>query len=1155
MISAASWTISATSCTRRPWGTAFLGYAYDELGPPLSRVAPGDREHADAWFDEVRALPSGTESRSVALRFVAHDGEVHTCEVTAENRSDEASIGGIVLNVHDVSAVVTAEARLAAVADAVADIIVICDEDARIMWASGAVRAMLGIEPDDLVGVSPFDFIHADDHAAVAARFAGFVSAADTDEIAPIDFRLRHADGTYLWFEGSGNNELDDPSIRGLVISLRDITDRRSAETALRLSEELNRSIVEAAADAIISVDFAGVIRSFNPAAEDIFGTAAADAIGSNYRRFLSEESLLALRDALAIGRAGEQIETFAIRSSGQQFAAHVAVSQVRVGDTQYYTAVVRDVSNERALEQALRIAATFDELTGLPNRRTLLDRAQGAIEDARRTNDVVGMVFVDLDRFKLVNDGLGHDAGDQLLVLVADRIAAAIRVEDVVARLGSDEFVVLCPSASDLDAIKAVASRIVDALARAFVIADNEVFVGASLGVSVSTGSETPIELLRYADTAMYRAKEHGNTRVEVFDARMQQHAARRLELESALRQATARGELLAYYQPIIDLRSWRVSGLEALIRWDRPGVGLVAPDDFIPVAEDAGIINEIGPWMLRRATNDCAAWQDIAPGVGVSVNVSVRQFESGDLVRNVRDSLAGSRLPADLLTIEITESVMLDDSEHNAVIMRQIRDLGVHISLDDFGSGYSSLTYLRLLPIDSIKIDRSFLQSLGSGRRDDAMLGAIVNLGTAHDLVVVAEGIDTEAKLTAVVAMGCHQGQGYLFAKPMPLATTLEYLADEHRLSPRRHRRRLSRRDPVARAGDEHRDPALRALLVLRVRRVRRHRAFPPLGPLGPVDLADVGRERFGTVLDHHRVGVRFEVEVPHGVLGRAAHRRDERVLAVVLHAHQRRLADQPRLGAARGHDDDGQPGVAQRVGLAPAGAFVGLDLLADPLPRARLVLAFGRHGPESYGGVETPFTGASRGVARRPPPPAAAARPTSDLVAVRGSPEESDSVGQTGTVRSSPASRSFSRSAWPSPRVEAPPQCRPPARRTRPPRRPRPPVDHNHGDDACRPYRPRIAVRAPAGERPSDRVGRQWRVLDPGFRHGEIALAKTIPACHDFARTVTRRTADEATFEQIRGLDRLERPPERGQQRGRGLAVGRRRKSRLRRVREPE
>ncbi|MDP9334486.1 MAG: diguanylate cyclase [Actinomycetota bacterium] len=654
--------------------TAFLGYTSDDLGPPLSRVAPGDRDEASAWFDEVRSLPSGNEARSVALRFVARDGSAHTCDVTAQNRSDDPSIGGIVLSVHDVSALVAAEARLAAVADAIADVIVICNEEGDIMWVSGAVREALDIDPDDLAGVSAFDLVHPDDHANVVTRLLSFV--AETDGKAPpieLRLRLRRADGTYRWFDCRSKNQLDDPSIRGLVISLRDSTERRAAETALRLSE------------------------------------------------------------------------------------------------------------------QALRIAATCDELTGLANRRTLLDRAEDAIDHARRNDDVVGMVFVDLDRFKLVNDGLGHDAGDQLLVLVADRIAAAVRVQDVVARLGSDEFVVLCPSASDVDAIRAVALRILDALTAPFAIAGNEVVVGASIGVSAGSGSETPLELLRFADTAMYRAKAEGNTPIKVFDARMQLHAARRLDLESALRQATARGELFAYYQPIVDLQIGQVAHFEALIRWDRPGVGLIRPDAFIPVAEETGIIMEIGLWVLCCAAADCARWQSVAPGVGISVNVSVRQFESGDLVSSVQDALLRTGLAPELLTLEITETVMLDHTDRNAAIMRRIRDLGVHISLDDFGSGFSSLTYLRLLPIDSLKIDRLFLQSFGSAWRDDAMLRAIVNLGTTYDLVVVAEGIDTEAKLAAVRAVGCRYGQGFLFSKPMPIGEALAYLGLEQGSSPR--------------------------------------------------------------------------------------------------------------------------------------------------------------------------------------------------------------------------------------------------------------------------------------------------------------------------------------------------------------------------------
>jgi diguanylate cyclase (GGDEF)-like protein/PAS domain S-box-containing protein len=759
-----------------PWEASFLGFTTAELGAPLSKVAPGDLDEAAAWFAEVGSLASGTTARSVVLRFVARNGSVHTCDVGAENRSDEPAVGGIVLNAHDATALVAAEAQLAAVADAVSDVIVITDADGLVMWASDAVRRELGLDPEQVIGTLATNIVHPDDRVVVADGYVDLVN--ETFAASPLNVRLRRADGKYRWFEATGSNRLADPSIRGLVISMRDISERRAAEAALRVSEERNRSILEAAADAIISVDTDGIIQTFNRAAELIFGVPAGRVIGEFFGGFLAPDALGAVLTSLDGGQRSAQIETLATRADGERFAAHIAISDVQVGETHYYTAVLRDVSDQRAMELALRTAASCDDLTGLPNRRALLARAQDAIDLARVSDGVVGMVFIDLDRFKLVNDGLGHDAGDELLVLVAERIAGAIRSGDVVARLGSDEFAVLCPSADDLDAIKTVAVRIVDAIGGSFIIAENEVFIGASIGVSVSTGQETPLELLRFADTAMYRAKARGNPGVEVFDSGMENNAARRLGLESALRQATRRGELVMYYQPIVDLDDGRTTYLEALVRWDRPGVGLVLPDMFIPVAEETGIIMDIGPWVLRRAVDDCRLWQETAPGVGVSVNVSVRQVESGVLVDAVRAALLESDLDPDLLTIEITESVMLEHSDRNAGIMRRIRDLGVHMSLDDFGTGYSSLTYLRRLPIDSIKIDRSFLQSLGSALRDDAMLHAIVELGAAHDLVVVAEGIDTDAKLALVRSVGCHRGQGFLFSKPMPFAQAVAYL-----------------------------------------------------------------------------------------------------------------------------------------------------------------------------------------------------------------------------------------------------------------------------------------------------------------------------------------------------------------------------------------
>ena len=368
-----------------PWGSAFLGYANGSLPAPLSNVVESERAEASAWFREVQSLPPGVEARPIVLRFLASDGSVHTCDMTAENRITDASIGGIVLNAHDVSALVAAEARLAAVANGIADVIAISDAEARITWVSGAVRDALGIEPDDLVGVSAYDIIHPDDRDKIAERVHAFVFEA-TPNSTPMELRLRRTDGTYHWFESTANNQLADPSIRGLVISLRDITERRAGEAALRLSEERNRSIVETAADAIISVGTDGLIQSFNRAAEQIFAIAGPDAIGQHFSLFLPEDSLQVVRGALEGGAVGQQIDTIATRASGDRFPAHVAISDVNVGDSLFFTAVVRDISEQREMEQALRVSASYDELTGLPNRRTLLDRAQDAIDESRRT-------------------------------------------------------------------------------------------------------------------------------------------------------------------------------------------------------------------------------------------------------------------------------------------------------------------------------------------------------------------------------------------------------------------------------------------------------------------------------------------------------------------------------------------------------------------------------------------------------------------------------------------------------------------------------------------------------------------------------------------------------------------------------------------------
>jgi diguanylate cyclase (GGDEF)-like protein/PAS domain S-box-containing protein len=669
---------------------------------------------------------------------------------------------------------VTELARATALSEHSTDIVAISTIDNGVSWVSPAAERVLGISASDVIGRCPSDIVHADDLPALIESFNTVI--ADPSVTQPVEVRGRRSDGSYQWFECTITNRIADPVVQGLVLSLHDIDARRRSEERLRASELRVRAILETAADAIVTIDDDGIIQTFNRAAERIFGAPVMSVVGRHYRDFIptawATRLISDLRDGVDL--ASEPVETIVRRASGEEFPARISLSKVDVDGHVFYTAILRDITRQKVTERALEQMAMYDELTGLPNRRLLIDRIEDAIRRGRRHGGVVGVMFLDLDRFKLVNDSLGHDVGDSLLTLVAYRLRTVVREEDTVARLGGDEFVVLCNGLADVGALTDVAVRLADVLRSPFSVGDDEVFVTASIGISLwDGGDETALELLRYADTAMYRAKDHGRARFELFDARMQALVMARLDVESALRYALEREELCAYYQPIVALGTGRPTHLEALVRWNRPNTGLVNPNDFIHIAEDTGLIVPIGEWMLRRATTDCVGWQGEAPDVGVAVNVSGRQLNTGNFRDVVAGALADSGLPPGLLTLEITESVLLEDAQRTLLVLEELRALGVRIALDDFGTGFSSLTYLHILPIDELKIDQSFVRSLEAEVTENTLLQMIIHLGRAFGLRVVAEGVDSELKLHVLGQLGCHFGQGFLFARPEPLDT----------------------------------------------------------------------------------------------------------------------------------------------------------------------------------------------------------------------------------------------------------------------------------------------------------------------------------------------------------------------------------------------
>jgi diguanylate cyclase (GGDEF)-like protein len=482
---------------------------------------------------------------------------------------------------------------------------------------------------------------------------------------------------------------------------------------------------------------------------------ALAAALGQDRRPVVIE-----LRRAFALG----QPATFEFCLGERNIAVTV---QAIPGEG--WTVTLDDVSARRAAEASSAELARLDPLTGLANRLLLRERLGAAMERLNRTGEPCAVLLIDLDRFKPVNDTLGHPVGDALLEKVADRLRSAVRPGDTVARIGGDEFVVLQAATANPDNVGAMARRLVDLLGRTYIIDGQLLTIGASVGAALAPrDGRDPDQLLKHADLALYRAKIDGRGTFRFFepemDARMQ--ARRRLELD--MRQALARREFVLHYQPQLNLGNQRLTGCEALLRWRHPEHGMVSPADFIPLAEEIGLIVPIGEWVIRQACRDAALWPGSA---SVAVNVSPAQFKSERLVETIMAALTSSGLPPNRLEIEITEGVLLQESERTLQTLHRLRALGLRVSMDDFGTGYSSLSYLRSFPFDKIKIDRSFVKDLSVKPDGDAIIRAIAGLGKSLGMTTVAEGVETEDQMSRIRAEGCTDVQGYLVSRPVPV------------------------------------------------------------------------------------------------------------------------------------------------------------------------------------------------------------------------------------------------------------------------------------------------------------------------------------------------------------------------------------------------
>jgi diguanylate cyclase (GGDEF)-like protein/PAS domain S-box-containing protein len=564
-----------------------------------------------------------------------------------------------------------------------------------------------------------------------------------------------------------------------------EVEERKAAEQALRASEERFRSLVQNSSDVISIVDTDGGVRYYSESVRRVLGYDPAELVDvdpltlvhpddrERVTRFVAEAGL----------RPGVTVpETWRVRHRDGTWLHSETVAANLFEDPNVRGLVLntRDVTDRKELEAQLVHQAFHDGLTGLANRTLFAERVEYAL--ARTGQAPLAVMFIDLDDFKHVNDSLGHAAGDQLLVAAARRLQGCLRPSDTAARLGGDEFAVLLERVADAEAAAAVAGRVLDTLHQPFGLNGRTIPIKASLGVATGQpGVDDAEELLRNADVAMYAAKAGGKDRYELFRPDMHADLLARLELETELRHAAARDQLVLHYQPIVELASGQITRVEALVRWDHPTKGLLSPVAFVPLAEEQGLIGPIGRWVLLEACRQARRWQDQyldAPALSIHVNLSGRQLEEPGLVAEVVEALETTGLSPRLLTFEITETVLVTDIEAMSRRLRELRGLGVQLAIDDFGTGYSSLSYLRRFPIDMLKIDKAFIDGIGRSRESTALAHAIVKLGHTLQLHTVAEGVEDAEQATHLAALGCQDGQGYHFARPLAVEDMTELL-----------------------------------------------------------------------------------------------------------------------------------------------------------------------------------------------------------------------------------------------------------------------------------------------------------------------------------------------------------------------------------------
>ena len=664
------------------------------------------------------------------------------------------------------------EARTHALLRESRDVLILVGADGTLKYVSPAADRMLGRSSARFVGISPAALVHPDDQERLAAA----LDASADDDARHLEFRLQHEDGHWKLLEATVDDLRHDPIVDGLIIACRDVGDRRRIESELREAQERFRSTFENAPIGMALTAVDGRFVRVNRALAQMVGRAEDQLEGASALSLTHPDDREAVQEALRRLVTGadpnHRLEQRFVHADGRPVWVALTASIVRDphGHPLYLMSQVEDVTERRASGARLAHQAVHDPLTGLPNRVRFVERLRSALS-AQDSSGRVAVLFVDLDHFKMINDSLGHAAGDRLLVAVADRLRAAIRPSDTLARSAGDEFTILCNRVPDEATAVELAERIAAAVAKPLALVEGEVFVTASVGIALATDDlETPETLLRSADAAMHRAKEQGRARSEIYDANSHDQAIRHLRTGNDLHRALERSELRIHYQPIISLETGQLAGFEALLRWEHPERGLVGPDEFVSLAEETGLVVPIGSWALEEACRCTAGWHRRGAPVTISVNLSPRQLAEPSLPQAVASVLRRTQIDPDQVWLEITESTLMRDAELAVTRLRALRALGIHLAVDDFGTGYSSMSYLKRFPVEALKVDRSFIDGLGREPEDSAICTAVISLAHALGLRAVAEGVETPEQLAELRTLGCEMAQGYLFGKPAP-------------------------------------------------------------------------------------------------------------------------------------------------------------------------------------------------------------------------------------------------------------------------------------------------------------------------------------------------------------------------------------------------